>query len=285
MSKKIVVALGLMTALSATGCTLYFGEADDGWSDDGGGWYCTSDNQCASGCYCSDDGVCEEAGFCSSDGECPPGFLCDEGRNSCDPDGTSEGCASDADCPFGSYCDELSGVCIGSWTCDPTNPSSCGTGYICTAEGTCVPIGCNGDDANCAAGCYCDDSNNCAESCYCTSDTDATTQGWGYCDESRSTCMPGTDPNAPVCGNGVVDAGEACDDGNTVDTDGCSNACTVTACEAITTQAACSARPDCENVYRGLNCTDPNGLECTEGAAMCTCETFVWDECRTSTLP
>ncbi|MFY0583230.1 HYR domain-containing protein [Cystobacter fuscus] len=32
-------------------------------------------------------------------------------------------------------------------------------------------------------------------------------------------------PGLPVCGNGRVDPGEACDDGNTVDGDGCSNSC------------------------------------------------------------
>jgi cysteine-rich repeat protein len=260
MTKKIVVALGLMTALSFTGCTLYFGESDDGW---GGGdvpaWTCSSDLECAAGCYCSDQGYCEEAGFCGDDSECPPGFLCDESRNSCDPDGTSG-------------------------SCDASNPSSCGPGAICTPSGTCEPIGCAGDDANCAAGCYCDDtSQNCVESCYCTTDAEATGAGWGYCDEDRTTCMPGTDPTAPVCGNGIVEAGEACDDGNTVPTDGCSNTCTLTTCESITTQAACTARADCDNIYRGLNCTDPNGLACNEGAATCTCETFVWDECRTGT--
>ena len=37
------------------------------------------------------------------------------------------------------------------------------------------------------------------------------------------------DPNA-VCGNGVVEAGEACDDGNQEDTDACTNACEDAAC-------------------------------------------------------
>jgi len=35
---------------------------------------------------------------------------------------------------------------------------------------------------------------------------------------------------APPCGDGVVDAGEACDDGNLVDGDGCDSNCTLTAC-------------------------------------------------------
>lgn len=36
----------------------------------------------------------------------------------------------------------------------------------------------------------------------------------------------------PVCGNGVVEEGEACDDGNDIDHDGCTNACTADTCHA-----------------------------------------------------
>ena len=35
---------------------------------------------------------------------------------------------------------------------------------------------------------------------------------------------------AERCGNGRLDAGEACDDGNDVDTDGCTSACVVARC-------------------------------------------------------
>ncbi|MBI2377065.1 MAG: Ig-like domain-containing protein [Deltaproteobacteria bacterium] len=35
---------------------------------------------------------------------------------------------------------------------------------------------------------------------------------------------------APVCGNGVVEAGEGCDDGNSIDTDACLNSCVVASC-------------------------------------------------------
>jgi cysteine-rich repeat protein len=37
-------------------------------------------------------------------------------------------------------------------------------------------------------------------------------------------------PAAAVCGNGVVEAGEQCDDGNTKDGDGCSSTCTLQVC-------------------------------------------------------
>lgn len=263
--KKLLITLGLATALSTTGCTLYFG--DDGGNDlncppgsyltyddygpvcvsDGTGYNCTSDYQCAAGCYCDPtSGTCIEAGFCTQDSDCPPGTTCDETRQSCDPDGTPGVCDSDDDCGFGAYCDEPSGTCIPSWTCDAADPASCGTGYTCQ-DGTCVPIPCDSND-DCAAGCYCDTATGaCIESCYCTTDAEAQSGGFGWCDEPRNTCMPGTDPT-PTC-------------------------------DQLTDEAACTARTDCDAVYRGINCTDPNGLSCTDGQAQCTCERYVFDEC------
>lgn len=264
--KKLLFALGLV-ALMSTGCTLYFGNGDDGSDgdcppgtypsydeygltciDDGGGYYCSNDYQCAAGCWCdTSTGTCVESGYCTSDADCPEGTTCDPSRQSCTGnDGT---CASDADCPYGSYCDEASGVCIGSWTC--TDDASCGTGYSCQ-DGTCVPIPCT-DDTDCAAGCYCDVTTGaCIESCYCTNDGDATAQGWGWCDEDRTTCMPGTDPTP--------------------------------ACEDIATEAECMARSDCDSAYTGHNCHDPvSGAACDEPGANCTCDSYTWAACQTAT--
>ena len=46
-------------------------------------------------------------------------------------------------------------------------------------------------------------------------------------------CNPDTcacDVPLPICGNSIVELGEECDDGNEVDDDGCTNACTLPAC-------------------------------------------------------
>jgi cysteine-rich repeat protein len=37
---------------------------------------------------------------------------------------------------------------------------------------------------------------------------------------------PGPEVRGAVCGNGVVEEGEACDDGNDLDDDACNNRCT-----------------------------------------------------------
>ncbi|MBI4510813.1 MAG: DUF4215 domain-containing protein [Deltaproteobacteria bacterium] len=60
-----------------------------------------------------------------------------------------------------------------------------------------------------------------------------------------------------VCGNGAVEPGEQCDDGNAVDNDGCTNGCLLNV-----------ARPVCGNgkIERGEECDDGN----TESADGCT---------------
>lgn len=56
--------------------------------------------------------------------------------------------------------------------------------------------------------------------------TDATTGSTGAVSASSSTGEPG-----PVCGNGLVEEGEECDDGDDFDKNACSNACTKVPCD------------------------------------------------------
>lgn len=306
--KKMLLALGLIMATTTTGCTLYFGGNDEPECPPGTyltydeygpvcvegtppwGYGCTTDYQCAAGCYCDlDSGSCIEGGWCSSDAECPSGYLCDENRQSCDPDGTSGSCSDDTQCGYGYYCDEGSGACIPSTACDPSNPASCGTGFLCNGAGTCEPIGCT-DDSACAAGCYCDPNGNCAESCYCTTDAEAQASGFGFCDEPRNTCMPGADPDrgscnapvtcalgAPTCAAGQVPLiKDGCYTGECVGI----NTCDVPPpCTALNTEALCLVDQACHPEYTGRNCTTPDGAACTSGAMNCTCQSYAFDEC------
>lgn len=73
-----------------------------------------------------------------------------------------------------------------------------------------------------------------------TSDVDTTSTGAAITtettgdsgdDEPMPTDTTGEEPPAePVCGDGVVEGGELCDDGNASDSDGCTTTCTVTSC-------------------------------------------------------
>lgn len=66
--------------------------------------------------------------------------------------------------------------------------------------------------------------------------------------------------NCPFCGDGNVDAGEECDDGNNVDGDGCSATCTID--------------PYCGdgNVDQGESCDDGNNVDGDGCSAVCTIE-------------
>src|SRR5207247_9870849 len=68
-------------------------------------------------------------------------------------------------------------------------------------------------------------------------------------------------PKTAVCGNGSVEAGEECDDGNTDNCDGCSNGCTlVTGCgDGI----VCGTEP----------CDEDNTVSCDGCPSSCTNET------------
>lgn len=54
-------------------------------------------------------------------------------------------------------------------------------------------------------------------------------------DDCRADCFQ----DMTLCGNGELDTGEACDDGNTVDGDGCSSTCQDGGCDSVTCPAGC----------------------------------------------
>jgi cysteine-rich repeat protein len=94
-------------------------------------------------------------------------------------------------------------------TCDPpsTCPTTCDDGDACTVDTL------QGSAATCNASC------TTMSIVSCTPD--------GCC---PAGCTPQTDPDCTGCGNGVLEAGEECDDGNTDNTDDCIDTCLSAAC-------------------------------------------------------
>ena len=153
------------------------------------------------GCACTDGGACDPGLECvgdvCSDPACPVG---------------SAGCA----CTAGGSCDaDLE--CVGDNCVDPGGAEGCpigSAGCPCTAGGSC--------DAGlqCEAGSCVDDPP--AES---SSADSATSVGPG------SSSAEGVDLD---CGNGLIDDGEQCDDGDDVQGNGCNNDCQDSAAEVWT---------------------------------------------------
>jgi uncharacterized repeat protein (TIGR01451 family)/MYXO-CTERM domain-containing protein len=129
--------------------------------------------------------------------------VCDDGNASESPCANTcllangQQCTGDNQCNSG-HCDQN-----GSGTCEPAN--QCGNGTIEPANGEVC------DDGNTTGGDGCEASCKLPNGANCTSDNQCDS---GECDETGSmTCVPNG-----TCGNGIVDAGEVCDDGNATQT-------------------------------------------------------------------
>jgi len=226
---------------------------DDGNTANGDGCSadCTSDESCGNsivdlgvGEVC-DDGNTADGDGCSADcmtgPTCGDGMangteVCDDG-NTDDGDGCSADCSSDETCgngttDIGEECDDgnvdpddgCSATCViercGNSLVEGTE--ACDDGNMVDGDG------CEGDctfsctmDSECDDGMLCNGAETCASN-VCAAGTpaaDATDCGGGM------VCRAGTCA-MPVCGNGILEGAEACDDGNSTAGDGCENDCT-----------------------------------------------------------
>jgi cysteine-rich repeat protein len=199
-----------------------------------------------------DDGgaMLDDAGLACGNGIVDPGEQCDNGTNKhgsgCEPDCTFT-CKDDTKCDDGDPCDGAEKCDLPKHTCTMGTPladgASCGQGKACKM-GVCGAASCGDgvvemgeecDDGNVTDGDGCD--HDCRFSCVSTDMTRNCTpkdpcQGQGTCDDAKHTCTAGTPlvdgtncgpMNAycsmgvctmPVCGNGIVEPGESCDNGN-----------------------------------------------------------------------
>ena len=258
---------------------------------------CATNGQCLSDlcdptdlvCACADAGDClinETCDTTEAPNACEPVDTCGNGAaeagETCDDGGTvsGDGCSATcfvdnqgdgSDCSNGGGAACASGVCDASETPDTCEPAdTCGNGAVETGEAC--------DDGNVTSG------DDCSATCFIDGlpiGSDCTVNGAascasGVCDASESpdVCEP-----ANACGNGAVEASEACDDGNVTSGDGCSatcfadnlpngSECTVGGhaaclsglCDTTETPDTCEAPDSCGNAVleAGETCDDGN---------------------------
>ena len=137
------------------------------------------------------------------------GFLCNEPENYCGDGDIDEGeqceLPGETNCP---YCTQSTTQCIDTKTQTRDGYGDCGESCGCVydpwSDPVCIKDSCG---AACAVDADCDDGD------IHTTDT---------CNLSACGCEHSY---VPYCGDGHIDQGEQCDDGNTNNDDGCSSAC------------------------------------------------------------
>lgn len=240
----------------------------------------TRDEVCDDGNTVNGDGC---SATCESDESCGNGIVDTAAGEVCDDGNTEDGDDCSADCSTSLLCGN--GTLDGAEECDDgnTDPGDgcdgscrmerCGNGRVDTGEdcddgNTADDDGCDSDCTfTCSADSDCDDGAVCNGAETCTDPgTDASACVAGTPAADGTTCPAGVCAGgvcaAVGCGDGTVTAPEQCDDGNTVDGDGCDADCTWT----------CSADADCAdtNLCNGAEtCTDPGTLasRCVAGTA------------------
>lgn len=216
---------------------------------------------------CTDDAQCEMGGTCKSDGNggmvcvlpgCGNGVLemgegCDDGAR--DPIDIGGGDSCSEDCRIYT-CDAVTENCeecnmdtdgtVGADSCDipgrvtPVCEDPDGVGG---SGPVCIIPGCGNGITEAGEGCDdggTDDGDGCSaeckiEGCDTLGDSDCNSCDENDQCETDSFCHPGSpEPSVclfPNCGNGVLEGGEGCDDGNTDDGDDCDSDCKIPACD------------------------------------------------------
>lgn len=192
----------------------------------------SSAGACVPGTICPNNAVCPQNGECP--GVCIPGTICPTGevcpQNGLCPVASSSSssiitCFAGALCPDGSICPQ-NGVCP-----DPGSSSSSSQGFeSCDINADCASNLCLGGYCSCTGSEQC--GGNACIGGFCASipassdlislmacGADTQCPAGMLCQEGFCA------PNFALCGNGIQDPGELCDDGNGIGNDSCSNAC------------------------------------------------------------
>lgn len=210
--------------------------------------------------------ACEEEGPIRCEGDtlvsCVGGFLAEEScaPGTCVEDPSGNLFCEDAQCGNGvaetledcdqgdlksQNCQSL-GFAAGSLSCDDTcafdttacilsicgdsaitGPEECDDGNTTPGDGcnaNCLIEFCGDGLVNNAGAESCDGADLAGEDCVSQNFAGGTLLCSASCSFDTSGCI------ASVCGDGIFDANEGCDDGNLIDGDGCDSNCTLTAC-------------------------------------------------------
>jgi fibro-slime domain-containing protein len=247
------------------------------------GWQCAVGTSPAGGDAGATDGGPPAGGLCTQiqcgNGIVESGESCDDG-NAVSGDGCSSTCQIEKGwlCPtpgaacVASHCGD--GVVAGAETCDDGNAVSgdgCSStcmveaGWQCpTPDAKCIAKQCG--DGIVAGNEQCDDGNilpNDGCSATCTLEP-------GFACVTRATPLPQSTCHATVCGDGVKEGFEECDDGNLVPYDGCSPECTIEPkCSGGTCTAVCGDGLK----FPQEQCDDGNTTSGDGCSATCTIET------------
>ncbi len=214
------------------------------WCDDGN---TDSNDGCSDVCLIENDGICNESGVwlvwaesCESgicditgtDNACEPADTCGnnvlEGTEVCDDGNTAAWDGCNTLCKIENTYECVWDTDCASSNCDETEtPSVCEPQLVC-GNGT-LEIGEGCDDGNAIAGDGCNASCEIENGEVCNYnavwETSNNSCESGLCNESWGT--PGACEPVNTCGNGTLETGEGCDDGNTTAWDGCNAMCEI----------------------------------------------------------
>jgi fibro-slime domain-containing protein len=215
-------------------------KCDDGNTSDGDG--CSADCKTKqTGCICQPGKLCQCPVVACGNGKVEGTEACDDGNQN-DGDGCSSTCTTietGYDCPFSNA------------PCVP----SCGDGIVLAPMEQCDPaVSVTNMAQACSSTCRWNPGWACVgnppTSCHATTCGDGNREGSEACDDGNTTpgdgcsatcriepsCSAATGTCTSICGDGIVMPaqpdgailpGGGCDDGNTINGDGCSSSCTV----------------------------------------------------------
>ncbi|EKD41345.1 MAG: hypothetical protein ACD_73C00761G0003, partial [uncultured bacterium] len=186
---------------------------------------------------CPDIPKCKRDADCPDDGNTCTDNKCNVSTGVCEVKNNTASCDDGDRCTTGDICDR--GTCkagTGKLACDDANP--------CTDDSCDRKLGCVKTN---------DDTNICNDNDKCTDDICRA----GVCKSAKNANL------CPSCGDGIVQTGEACDDGNKVNNDDCTNTC---------------ARPNCGDgilqTQKSEVCDDGNKVDsdqCTNACKLPAC--------------